>query len=403
MNIAVAQSGGPTAAINATLAGVCAAAFENKDIDTVFGARHGIEGIINDELVRLNDLLKTELDIKKLCATPSAALGSCRKRLPDAKADASVYERIAEVFNKRDIGAFFYIGGNDSMDTVCKLSRYFASIKSDIRVIGVPKTIDNDLALTDHTPGFGSAAKFVNVALSEIICDTNVYNTKSVMIVEIMGRHAGWLTASTCVLHKKYDAPHLIYLPEGKFTLDGFLNDVRNELSKRNIVIIAVSEGVDCDDESYKSGGFLPGMTDAFGHKYVSGIGKFLEKTVKSEIGCKVRSVELSVLQRSASHIASKTDIGESFAVGQAAVTAALAGETGKMMIFVRKGDAPYSIEISSANVADIANAEKKFPTKWIDGTNNVKDEAIPYFAPLIEGEAEAFYENGLPVYVTLK
>lgn len=402
MNIAVAQSGGPTAAINATLVGVCRRGFVSEKIAAVYGARNGIEGVLKDDLVLLNDRLKEDIDLRMLSATPSAALGSCRYRLPRFEEDVTPYERVREVFATHDIGAFFYIGGNDSMDTVDKLSRYFSSIGSDVKIIGIPKTIDNDLCMTDHTPGFGSAAKFVGVSLAEIARDTNVYNTRSVMIVEVMGRHAGWLTASTCVLHKRFKEPHLIYLPETPFTLDGFLRDVRDQLDKRDKVIVAVSEGVECQDETYINGGFTPEMVDAFGHKYVSGIGKFLEKAVKEQIGCKVRSVELNVSQRCASHIASKTDIDESQRIGAAAVDAALAGLTGQMMVFVRKGDSPYTIDIVPIAIDGIANEEKKFPSEWIENGNNVSDKAIPYFAPLIDGEAETFFADGLPLYFIL-
>jgi len=400
MNIAVAQSGGPTAAINATLAGVCRRGFSSEKIAAVYGARYGIEGVLKDDFILLNDCLKEDNDLHRLSATPSAALGSCRYRLPPFEEDSAPYERIREVFASHGIGAFFYIGGNDSMDTVDKLSRYFSSIHEDVKIIGVPKTIDNDLCMTDHTPGFGSAAKFVNVSLAEIARDTEVYNTQSVMIVEIMGRHAGWLTASTCVLHRRFTEPNLIYLPESRFTLEGFLSDACTLLAKQSKVIIAVSEGVECEDEAYLNGGFTPETVDVFGHKYVSGIGKFLEKAVKENIGCKVRSVELNVSQRCASHIASKTDIDEAEQIGAAAVDAALNGQTGQMMIFLRKGDCPYSVEIVPISIDGIANEEKKFPQKWIKNGNNVSDEAIAYFAPLMEGEADVFFENGLPSYV---
>ncbi len=402
MNIAVAQSGGPTAAINATLAGVCRRGFTSEKIAAVYGARYGIEGVLKDDLVLLNDLLKEDEALHILSATPSAALGSCRYRLPKFEDDPTPYERVREVFASHDIGAFFYIGGNDSMDTVDKLSRYFASIQSDVRIIGVPKTIDNDLCATDHTPGFGSAAKFVNVSVAEIARDTHVYNTKSVILIEIMGRHAGWLTASTCVLHQKFTEPHLIYLPESPFTLEGFLQDIREKLATQDKVIVAVSEGVECEDDTYLSGGFTPETVDAFGHKYVSGIGKFLEKAVKEQIGCKVRSVELNVSQRCASHIASKTDIEESERIGSGAVDAALSGLTGQMMVFARRFDKPYAVDVVPVAIDGIANEEKKFPSEWIIGGNNVSDEAIPYFSPLIEGEATSYFDNGLPRYFIL-
>lgn len=402
MNVIVAQSGGPTAAINATLAGVFTEALSQEHIDKVYGARFGIKGVFEEDFVDLSNVLKTGEDIRILCATPSAALGSCRFRLPDYSENSLIYEDIRDVFAKYNIGAFFYIGGNDSMDTVSKLSRYFSLIGSDVRIIGIPKTIDNDLAGTDHTPGFGSAAKFVNVSVGEIARDTSVYNTKSVVIVEIMGRHAGWLTASTCILQSVYGAPQLIYLPESPFDIEVFLNDVNEQLKHENSVIVAVSEGVECAAPEYVDGGFTPETVDAFGHKYVSGIGKFLEKTVKAKIGCKVRSVELNVSQRCASHIASKTDIDESLSIGAAAVRAAMAGQTGVMMAFVRKGDLPYIVDIDFVDIQGIANVEKKVPSDWIVHGNCVKSSATAYFSPLIRGEAENFYENGLPKYIII-
>ena len=399
MNIAVAQSGGPTCAINASLVGVFKQAVKTPQIDAVFGSLNGIEGIINDQLIDLKLVIKTNEDMELLRQTPSTVLGSCRYKLPDVEEGGETYERILNCLEKHRIEAFFYIGGNDSMDTVAKLSDYLAARNSKIRVIGIPKTIDNDLPVTDHTPGFGSAAKYVAATVQEIIRDSSVYSIESVTIVEIMGRHAGWLTASTCVLRANDEiAPHLIYLPENNFTAEKFLEDVRNQMAKHKAVIIAVSEGVKLKGEENK-----PRMVDNFGHEYLSGIGKTLEQLVKENIGCKVRSIELNVMQRCSSHIASLTDINEAAQIGSAAVEAAMNGESGKMMVFHRISNNPYRVEILSSDINGIANKEKKFPTEWIskDG-NNVTTDALNYFLPLIQGEVHPEYRNGIPVHFRL-
>lgn len=329
-NIAVAQSGGPTCAINASLVGVYREALKESSIDAIFGSVNGIEGIIENHMINLKTIIFTNDDMELLKQTPSTVLGSCRYKLPDWKEDEEVYKKITETLKQRNIGAFFYIGGNDSMDTVNKLSEYFKTISLDIKVIGIPKTIDNDLCITDHTPGFGSAAKYVATTMKEITRDSIVYSIPSVTIVEIMGRHAGWLTASTAVLHALGEtAPHLVYVPEVKFSVDGFINDVRQELSKHKAVIVAVSEGIEVPE------GVQSGLVDNFGHKYLSGIGKYLEETVRKEIGCKVRSIELNVMQRCSSHLSSRTDIEESENIGAAGVRCALNGETGKVMVFL--------------------------------------------------------------------
>ncbi|HPY85137.1 MAG TPA: diphosphate--fructose-6-phosphate 1-phosphotransferase, partial [Ruminococcus flavefaciens] len=313
MNIAVAQSGGPTCAINASLVGVFKEALKVAEIDAIFGSINGIEGIIENHLVDLKSTILTNNDMELLRQTPSTVLGSCRYKLPDWSEDEEVYKRMLETLKQRNIGAFLYIGGNDSMDTVNKLSAYFAMNDVDIKVIGIPKTIDNDLCITDHTPGFGSAAKYVATTMHEITRDSIVYSIPSVTIVEIMGRHAGWLTASSAVLHAMGEsAPHLVYVPEVPFSLENFLKDVRQEMSKHKAVIIAVSEGIEVPE------GVQSGVVDNFGHKYLSGIGKYLEDVVRSEIGCKVRSIELNVMQRCSSHLGSKTDIDEAEAVGAA-------------------------------------------------------------------------------------
>ena len=397
MNIAVAQSGGPTVAINASLMGVFKQALASDKIDKVFGAINGIEGVLNDNFVVLNDRVKTNEDIALIKQTPSTVLGSCRYKLPDFNKDSAPYKTILNCFKEKGIGAFFYIGGNDSMDTVAKLSAYFKEIGSDIKVLGVPKTIDNDLCFTDHTPGFGSAAKFLLTSLKEITRDSSVYDLKSVTIVEIMGRNAGWLAASSSLLHAFGEtSPHLIYLPECEFSVDEFIADLKEEIEKHKIVIVAVSEGVSLGEENLE-------VVDAFGHKDLAGVGKKLEKIVKQRVGCKVRSIELNVLQRCASHIASKCDIEEAELIGSAAVSFMENGETGKMVCFKRESNSPYKISITSVDAAEVANKEKMFPREWInDKCNNVLDDAFDYFMPLIAGETEVKYENGLPAHFKL-
>ena len=398
MNIAVAQSGGPTCAINASLVGVFKEALKVAEIDAIFGSINGIEGIIENHLVDLKSTILTNNDMELLRQTPSTVLGSCRYKLPDWSEDEEVYKRMLETLKQRNIGAFLYIGGNDSMDTVNKLSAYFAKNDIDIKVIGIPKTIDNDLCITDHTPGFGSAAKYVATTMHEITRDSIVYSIPSVTIVEIMGRHAGWLTASSAVLHAMGEsAPHLVYVPEVPFLLENFLKDVRQEMSKHKAVIIAVSEGIEVPE------GVQSGVVDNFGHKYLSGIGKYLEDVVRSEIGCKVRSIELNVMQRCSSHLGSKTDIDEAEAVGAAGVRCALEGETGKVMVFRRIEDIPYTVVIEAADAGDIANNEKFLPKKYINSAgNNIRKFALNYFLPLIQGDLNLITENGIPKHFTL-
>lgn len=398
INIAVAQSGGPTCAINASLVGVFRESLKVSEIDAIFGSVNGIEGIIDNHLVDLKSMILTNNDMELLKQTPSTVLGSCRYKLPDWHDDEEVYKKITETLKQRNIGAFLYIGGNDSMDTVNKLSEYFAETGVDVKVIGIPKTIDNDLCITDHTPGFGSAAKYVATTMHEITRDSIVYSIPSVTIVEIMGRHAGWLTASSAVLHAMGEtAPHLVYVPEADFTLEGFLADVRQEMSKHKAVIIAVSEGIEVPE------GVQSGVVDNFGHKYLSGIGKYLEDVVRTEIGCKVRSIELNVMQRCSSHICSKTDIDEAEAIGAAGVRCALEGETGKVMVFRRIEDVPYTAVIETADAKDIANNEKFLPKKYINSAgNNIRDFALGYFLPLIQGDLNLITENGIPKHFAI-
>ena len=397
-NIAVAQSGGPTAAINASLTGVFNGAEQEKEVDEIYGAENGIEGILGDRLLNLRSILMDDHDKQLLMTTPSTILGSCRFKLKDWHEDESDYLRITEVFNRHNIRAFFYIGGNDSMDTVMKLNSYFVAKDIRIKVVGVPKTIDNDVTETDHTPGFGSAAKYVACSLQEIIRDSRVYSIPSVTIVEIMGRDAGWLAASSCVLRANGEpAPHLIYLPEGEFSPEKYLEDVRKAQLRYKAVIVAVSEGI-------TAGGVTSEVVDAFGHKYLSGVGKWLEGYTKEHIGCKVRSIELNVMQRCSSHIASLTDLNEAERTGREAVKAALTyGESGVMMAFRRISNNPYRVEIVTADISKIANQEKKFPREWINPEgNNVTVDALNYFLPLIQGEPQLEFRNGIPVHFRL-
>lgn len=397
-NIAVAQSGGPTAAINASLTGVFNGAEQEKEVDEIYGAENGIEGILGDRLLNLRSILMDDHDKQLLMTTPSTILGSCRFKLKDWHEDESDYLRITEVFNRHNIRAFFYIGGNDSMDTVMKLNSYFVAKDIRIKVVGVPKTIDNDVTETDHTPGFGSAAKYVACSLQEIIRDSRVYSIPSVTIVEIMGRDAGWLAATSCVLRANGEpAPHLIYLPEGEFSPEKYLEDVRKAQLRYKAVIVAVSEGI-------TAGGVTSEVVDAFGHKYLSGVGKWLEGYTKEHIGCKVRSIELNVMQRCSSHIASLTDLNEAERIGREAVKAALTyGESGVMMAFRRISNNPYRVEIVTADISKIANQEKKFPREWINPEgNNVTVDALNYFLPLIQGEPQLEFRNGIPVHFRL-
>lgn len=400
MNIAVAQSGGPTCAINASLLGVFKQGLKEPSIEHIFGSINGIEGIINDNLVELNSVIRTDEDMELLKQTPCACLGSCRYKLPDISEDKAIYDKIVSCFERHGIGAFFYIGGNDSMDTVAKLSEYINNIGKDIKIIGIPKTIDNDLEFTDHTPGFGSAAKYVATSIQEIIRDSSVYSIDSVTIIEVMGRHAGWLTASSCVLRSNGEyAPHLIYLPESKITISKFLDDVKKARQVHKAVIVAVSEGVKLEKMNSEVE-YGKGVVDSFGHEMLSGIGKILENEVSREIGCKVRSIELNVMQRCSSHISSKTDIDEAKKIAEHAVIAAVNGQSGKMMSFKRLTNIPYTVTIETVDAKDVANKERFFPKEWINAeSNNVNDDAVKYFLPLIQGEQIIRMENGIPIH----
>ncbi|MGN0666058.1 MAG: 6-phosphofructokinase [Huintestinicola sp.] len=402
MNIAIAQSGGPTAAINASLAGIFRKAQACPQIDRIYGSINGIEGMINDDLTPLDKILTSDHDVELLKKTPSTVLGSCRYKLKEYAESENEYMHIINTLEEHDIKAFFYIGGNDSMDTVMKLDKYCRDVGKDIRIIGVPKTIDNDLPCTDHTPGFGSAAKYVATTMQEIIRDSRVYSIQSITIVEIMGRNAGWLTASSCVLRANGEpAPHLIYVPEAfedGFDMESFLDDVGRMMKRYRAVIIAVSEGIVPTDRSYVKTG-----ADAFGHTDNSGVGKYLEHACSERFGCKVRSIELNVMQRCSAHIASLTDLDEAEQIGAAAVDCALNGNSGRMMCYHRISSEPYRIEIVSADVSEAANHEKFFPKNWISADkSNVTTDALNYFLPLIQGEPEIEYRNGIPVHFRL-
>ena len=400
----VGQSGGPTAAINASLAGVIHGLLEKDCVTRVYGMKNGIEGFLREDLIDLTEVFSAdgkidENKLKTLSLTPASALGSCRKKLPDPATDPDFFKNLVDLFKAHDIRYFFYIGGNDSMDTVAKLTSYIKDSDWEMRVIGVPKTIDNDLCSTDHTPGYGSAAKYIATTVQEIIRDCSVYTVPAVTIVEIMGRDAGWLTAAAGLpgIVSGY-APDLIYLPEKAFSLDAFLSDVKGALEKHPNVVVAVSEGLRDENGRYVGEGTQSGVADVFGHKYLSGTGKALELFIKEKIGCKVRSVELNISQRCGAHIASKTDIDESFGVGKAASDAASNGLSGCMMSIERDDSEIYGVTFVPKDISGIANAVRCVPDAFITpDANNVTRECLEYILPLIEGEVAHTYKMGLP------
>ncbi len=362
--------------------------------------RNGIEGLLHERYVDLSKYIKNDLDIELLKRTPSSFLGTCRYKLPSVEEQPEVYQRLFDILKKLDIKYFFYIGGNDSMDTIMKLSNYAADIGSDIRFMGVPKTIDNDLAVTDHTPGYGSAAKYIAAAMKEIIRDATTYPTDSITVVEIMGRNAGWLTAaSTLSRSEDCDGPDLIYLPERVFDHDKFMKKVQEVKQYKNAVVVAVSEGLKTADGKYVcEAGKTNVFEDSFGHKALGGTALYLADFLSENTGIKSRGIVFSTLQRCASHLVSRRDITEAFTAGADAVVAALNGETGKMIIFKRISNAPYGIITDSYDINKIANAEKCVPDEWItdDGTY-VSKEFNEYARPLIIGELSPFMVDGLP------
>lgn len=434
-NLLVGQSGGPTAVINGSLYGVVSEGLANPEIDNVIGMVNGIEGFLADHTMDMASL-KENGELERIRTTPGSYLGSCRYKLPEDLSDP-VYPELFQKFTEKEISYFFYIGGNDSMDTVSKLSRYAATVGSDIRIIGVPKTIDNDLVLTDHTPGYGSAAKYVASTVREIAIDASVYDNKpSVTIVEIMGRHAGWLTAASALARKEAgDNPLLIYLPEAPFELAQFNDDLKKAFEKTANVIVCVSEGIRDHGGRFICEYSTEAQVDTFGHKMLAGCGKILENYIRNQFGIKVRSVELNVNQRCSGLTVSGTDLNEAEMAGRFGVQAALDGHTGQMVAFERETDTAASEPVHAAtavsNAADldsasascvkhsntvykihpvlkdvnlICNQEKKVPAEWItkNGTD-VSDDFLAYSQPLIQGDVSHIMENGLPKYLYRK
>lgn len=406
-NLIVGQSGGPTAVINSSLYGVVSEGIAHSDeIGEVYGMVNGIEGFLEDRILNFREALPGE-QLDYLKHTPGAYLGSCRYKLPESLEDP-VYPLLFQKFEEMNIGWFFYIGGNDSMDTVSKLSRYAAQTGSSIRVIGEPKTIDNDLVHTDHTPGYGSAAKYVASTVREITLDASVYEKKSVTIIEIMGRHAGWLTAASALARKyKGDNPFFIYLPESAFDTEKFLKDVESAFEKNCNVVVCVSEGIHDADGTFICEYDSSVGTDTFGHKMLAGCGKYLENLVRDRLGVKARSVELNVSQRCSASLISAADQKEAVSAGRFGVQAALNGETGKMVSFVRRQaeDGSYQMECGLEDVNLICNEEKEVPAEWItENGSDVSDEFIKYVTPLVQGSVNVpLGEDGLPVFVYRK
>lgn len=390
-NAIVGQSGGPTTAINATLAGIIHGCQEAAQIDKLYGMKNGIEGLLKEDIVPLQGI-----NLEMLCHTPAAYLGSCRYKLPDSPYERA-YEKILAILKHYNIRYFFYIGGNDSMDTVAKLSHYAQQVQYPLQVIGVPKTIDNDLVGTDHTPGYGSAAKYVSVTTQEIIRDCAVYTKPSVTMIEIMGRDAGWLTAASAIGRIVNGVePDYVYLPERPFSTQAFVNDVKVALQKHPNVVIALSEGLHTQ-EGYIS---KTKIADQFGHQQLSGAGKAIETMLRYNVTCKTRVIELNVPQRCAAHIASQTDLDESFQIGLEAVHAAIARTTGVMMCFERAASKNYGCNITCKDIQSIANQVKRVPDRFINAAgNHVTDECCQYILPLIQGEAYPKYHNGLPQF----
>ena len=403
-NVIIGQSGGPTAVINSSLAGVYKAAC-SLGADKVYGMKYGIEGLLKEEMLELNVLLDDRMSIELLKRTPSSYLGSCRYKLPDPDVDSTPFIKLFTLFDKYDICALFYIGGNDSMDTIGKLADYGAHIGSDIRFMGVPKTIDNDLMVTDHTPGYGSAAKYIGVVMKEIIRDATVYGTKYVTIVEIMGRNAGWLTAAAALAKAEdCEGVDMICLPEVPFNVDHFVEKVERMQKEKPSIVIAVSEGVKLEDGRYVCElADDVHAVDAFGHKALTGTARFLANTVARRLDTKTRCIELSTLQRCAGHLTSRTDITEAYQVGGAAAKAAFEGHTGEMVALDRISNAPYQCGTSLHPISEVANLEKKVPLEWVNADHTaMTDEFLAYALPLVQAELTPIYVEGLPHHIYL-
>ncbi len=398
-NLIVGQSGGPTAAINATLAGVIKAGADNPAIGKVYGMVNGIMGMLEKNIKDLDALSQDDKKIELLKKTPASFLGSCRYKLP--KDDISVYEKIFEILEEYNIGYFFYIGGNDSMDTAAKLSKYANENGKDIKFLGVAKTIDNDLPEMDHTPGFGSAAKYIATTTREVGTDAAIYAVKSVEIIEVMGRDAGWLAGSSALSGIGGVGPDLIYLPERAFSLEEMYEDIEEIFKTKQHILIVVSEGIRDNKGEYVCNFASASELDAFGHKQLGGTGKVLESLIKERFGVKVRSIELNTPQRCASHILSKTDIDESFNTGYSAVGAATEGKTGVVMAIKRVSDNPYQVTFEAVDVNKVANEARIVPADYINERGNyVTEKFIEYVKPLVQGEITPDYENGIPKFL---
>ena len=403
-NVLVGQSGGPTAVINSSLAGVYETA-KACGAEHVYGMQYGITGVLEGKLVDLDAVLSDKMDIELLKRTPSSFLGSCRHKLPQPDVDEAPFVQLFDLFKQYDIGAVFYIGGNDSMDTISKLSAYGKTIGSEIRFIGVPKTIDNDLLLTDHTPGYGSAAKYIGVVMKEIIRDATVYGTKYVTIVEIMGRNAGWLTAAAALAKAEdCEGVDMICLPEVPFNVDHFVEKIERMQKEKPSIVIAVSEGVKLEDGRYVCElADDVHAVDAFGHKALTGTARFLANTVARRLDTKTRCIELSTLQRCAGHLTSRTDITEAYQVGGAAAKAAFEGHTGEMVALDRISNAPYQCGTSLHPISEVANLEKKVPLEWVNADHTaMTDEFLAYALPLVQAELTPIYVEGLPHHIYL-
>lgn len=401
-NVIIGQSGGPTAVINSSLAGAFEAS-EAAGIDKIYGMHYGIEGFLHEDIIDLREHIKSAQDVSLLKRTPSAFLGSCRYKLPAIEGNEDVYEKLFAIMDKYDIQYFLYNGGNDSMDTVKMLSDYAKSHGKTQRFMGIPKTIDNDLPVTDHCPGYGSAAKYIATSLKEIIVDNDCYGPyrTSVVIVEIMGRHAGWLTASAALAR---NTPDLIYLPEVSFDPEDFIARIRDLAEKKNSIVVAVSEGIKLADGSFvcESGG-SGGKKDAFGHTQLSGVGAYLATLVSEKTGIKARSIEFSTMQRCASHVVSRTDADEAYNAGYLAAQKAFEGSTGNMIVIRVDSRTPYLVSYDQFDIHEVANVERKVPLEWIinDGTY-VSDEYIKYARPFIMGEIEPYYSEGVPQHLSI-
>lgn len=400
-NLLIAQSGGPTSAINATLVGIFTAGYLSNKIEKIYGSINGIEGVFKKNIIDLREKIKIPTDLDILSQTPAAALGSCRYKIQKAEE----LKKVINIFREYNIGYFLYIGGNDSMDTVEKLSKYCKNKKiEDIKIIGIPKTIDNDLEVTDHCPGFGSAAKYIATIFREIERDSKVYSKTGVTIIEVMGRNAGWLTSASILANsEETEGPDFIYLPEVDFSVENFIEDLKNKLKEKKCLIVAISEGIKDKSGKYISEYSRICKQDEFGHKYIAGAGKYLEAVIGEKIGCRVRAIEINLLQRCSAHLQSGTDIKEAKLLGMKGIFGALEGKTGIMVALKRKEGKYYDIDIEYIDISQIANKEKKVPLSWINKQGNfVTNEMEEYLRPLISGEIKNVYDGELLKYITL-